>query len=40
MSEKWRGDAWTEAARNDEVACGSSREGIAISATHERIESS
>ena len=38
MSEKRRGDAWTEAARNDEVACGLPREGIAISAAPERIE--
>jgi hypothetical protein len=38
MSEKRRGGAWTEAARNDEVACGRPREGIAISAAPERIE--
>ncbi|HST85578.1 MAG TPA: hypothetical protein VLL08_27820 [Kineosporiaceae bacterium] len=38
MSEKRRGDAWTEAARNDEVACGLPREGVVISVAHERIE--
>jgi hypothetical protein len=36
MSEKRRGDAWTEAARNDEVACGLLEEGDAISAAYER----
>ncbi len=38
MSEKRRGGAWTEAARNDEVACGRPEEGVAISAAPERIE--
>jgi hypothetical protein len=38
MSEKRRGGAWTEAARNDEVACGALEEGVAISAAPERIE--
>jgi hypothetical protein len=50
MSEKRRGDAWTEAARNDEVACGQPEEvphpdgravpPFAISAAPERIEGS
>jgi hypothetical protein len=40
MSEQRRGDAWTEAARNDEVACGQPEEGVAISAAPERIEGS
>jgi hypothetical protein len=38
VSKKRRGGAWTEAARNDEVACGLPREGVAISAAPERIE--
>jgi hypothetical protein len=38
MSEKRRDGAWTEAARNDEVACGVPREGIVSSAAPERIE--
>jgi hypothetical protein len=37
MSEKRRGAAWTEVARNDEVACGLPREGSAMSAAPERI---
>jgi hypothetical protein len=37
MSEKRRGGAWTEVARNDEVACGLPREGVVISAAPERI---
>jgi phosphonoacetate hydrolase len=37
MSEKRRDDAWTEAARNDEVASGLPREGIVTSAAPERI---
>ena len=37
MSEKRRDDAWTEALRNDEVACGVPREGIVTSAAPERI---
>jgi hypothetical protein len=40
MSEKRRGSAWTEAARNDEVACGLPEEGAATSAAPERIEGS
>jgi hypothetical protein len=40
MSEKRRGGAWTEAACNDEVACGLLEEGAAISAAPERIEGS
>jgi hypothetical protein len=50
MSEKRRGGAWTEAARNDEVACGVLEEvphpdgravpPFAISAAPERIEGS
>jgi hypothetical protein len=50
MSEKRRGDAWTEAARNDEVACGQPEEvphpdgravpPVAISAAPERIDNS
>jgi hypothetical protein len=40
MSEKRRGGAWTEAARNDEVACGLPEEGVVISAAYERIEGS
>jgi hypothetical protein len=39
MSEKRRGNAWTEAARNDEVACGVLAEGVAKSAAPERSES-
>ena len=38
MSDKRRDDAWTEAVRNDEVACGLPREGIVMSAAPERIE--
>jgi hypothetical protein len=38
MSEKRRDDAWTEAVRNDEVACGRPREGVVIGAAPERIE--
>jgi hypothetical protein len=37
MSEKRRGDAWTEAARNDEVACEVLEEGVATSGAYERI---
>ena len=37
MSEKRRGDAWTEATRYDEVACGLLEEGVAVSAAYERI---
>jgi hypothetical protein len=40
MSEKRRDGDWTEAARNDEVACGLPREGAVISAAPERIENS
>jgi hypothetical protein len=40
MSEKRRDDAWAEAGRNDEVACGLPREGIVIGAAYERIENS
>jgi hypothetical protein len=32
MSEKRRGGAWTEAARNDEVACGVLEEGATFDA--------
>ena len=39
MSEKRRDGAWTEVARNDEVACGRLEEGVVISAAPERIES-
>ena len=38
MSEKRRDGAWTEAARNDEVACVRPEEGVAIGAAPERIE--
>jgi hypothetical protein len=38
MSELRRDGAWTEVARNDEVACGLPREGAAISAAPERIK--
>jgi hypothetical protein len=38
MSEKRRGGAWTEAARNDEVACALPEEGVVLSAAPERIE--
>jgi hypothetical protein len=38
MSEKRRDGAWTEVARNDEVACGRPEEGVVISAAPERIE--
>ena len=38
VSEKRRDDAWTEVARNDEVACVLPREGIVMSAAPERIE--
>jgi hypothetical protein len=37
MSEKRRGGAWTEVVRNDEVACGLPREGVANGAAPERI---
>ena len=37
MSEKRRDGAWTEAAHNDEVACGLPEEGAVISAAPERI---
>ena len=50
MSEKRRGGAWTEAARNDEVACGRPEEvphpdgrvvpPSAMSAAYERIDNS
>jgi hypothetical protein len=38
MSEKRRDGAWTEAARNDGVACGLPEEGAVIGAAPERIE--
>ncbi len=38
MSEKRRDGAWTEAARNDEVACGRPEEGVVMSAAPERIK--
>jgi hypothetical protein len=38
MSEKRRDSAWTEAPRNDEVACGVLEEGAVMSAAPERIE--
>jgi hypothetical protein len=37
MSEKRRGAAWTEAARNDAVAWGLPEEGSAMSVAPERI---
>jgi hypothetical protein len=37
MRKKRRGGAWTEAARNDVVACGVLEEGVATSAAPERI---
>jgi hypothetical protein len=40
MSEKRRDGAWTQAARNDEVACGLPEEGAVTSAAPERIENS
>jgi hypothetical protein len=40
MSEKGRDGAWTEAARNDEVACVLPEEGVVISAAPERIDNS
>jgi hypothetical protein len=40
MSEKRRDGAWTEAARNDAVACGWPEEGVVTSAATERIEGS
>jgi hypothetical protein len=36
MSEKRRDGAWTQAARNDEVACGLPEEGAVTSAAPER----
>jgi hypothetical protein len=40
MSEQRRGGAWTEAARNDVVACGLPEEGVVKSAAPERINNS
>jgi hypothetical protein len=40
MSEKRRDGAWTEAARNDVVACGLLEEGVVMSAAPERIKNS
>jgi hypothetical protein len=40
MSEKRRDGAWTEAARNDVVACGLPEEGVVMGAAPERIEGS
>jgi hypothetical protein len=40
MSEKRRGGAWTQAARNDAVTCGVPEEGVVISAAPERIDNS
>ncbi len=39
MSEKRRDGAWTEAARNDAVACGRPEEGVVMSAAPERVKS-
>jgi hypothetical protein len=38
MSEKRLDGAWTEATRNDEVACGLLEEGAVMRAAPERIE--
>jgi hypothetical protein len=38
MSEKRRDRAWTEVARNDEVACGLPEEGAVIGAAPEQID--
>ena len=38
MSEKRRDGAWTEAPRNDEVACGVPEEGVVTGAAPERFE--
>jgi hypothetical protein len=39
MSEKRRDGAWTEVARNDEVACGRPEDGTVIGAASERLNS-